>query len=201
MKYDTLFLENKYLNWFDPYNSAVNKTIHAEFNSVNGLSESMTSSKYNVLYNEFVINNELKLSNLDPCTYSLSQGYLITYLSNMYKFSFDVKVYRFLDGMHICIRDFGSIKFGFMIFDYNIDTDKGLNTIYFDDGNKKSNFTPTLKPDNIVIHGKNYSVFKIINTLAVHEGNDLDITAFYLEQNLGIVKFEQKNGTVWEIGN
>lgn len=198
---DTLELTNPYNSWFSEISSVDYANRITIFHSNNGLSVSMDILKYDVSYNESVIRNELHVTDFDPCVDHKCNGYLITNTSSMYNFSFDYKIYPYGDGIHICTRDFGSTKYGFMFYDYNLTTNEGNNIIYHIIGTYKSELIPTCENITLNVNGENLNVYKIVNTLAMNEGVNLDIVAIYIEKSKGIVRFDQKNGVFWEFEN
>lgn len=195
---DTLALQNPYCDWFTEISADYYEDQIVQFHSNNGLSESMDVLKYDALYSEYIIRNELHGEDIDPCVDHQLGSYLVTCSSSMYHFSFDYKLYPYSDGVHICVRDFGSSEFGFVIYDYNLTTNEGSRIVYFRNSNSLSELKPTCEILELNISGQDYNVCKITNTLAVDEGADVDIVAIYLNPDKGVIRFDQKNGVYWE---
>jgi hypothetical protein len=192
-----LDLAGPYNGWFDNLPSTDNYSINIL--SSDSLTDAFQFEKYVGYCDEYPFNDFMHYD--DPCIYYQFGNIQLSYFSSIYRFSARVMVLQMDDGPHLRIEDNSSSKYAYIFMDYNIITDTPNNIIYSIDGKQTSPYkisveiVPTVISNNFEFH----NVYKITDNLTLNEGNNFDITVFYIDTTDGLIKFEQKCGTIWDI--
>ncbi len=194
-----LNLESPYNNWYSNLSSNNVDGNYFSIISNSGLTDAFRYEKHSGYISDFHVRDFFQ--NDDPCTTWEFAYIYLTYYSNIYKFLIDLRVLQMNDGVHLQINDYGSPKYGYIFMDYNITNNTESNIIYSENGKETSTYKISVDIINEITSNNitYYNVYKITNNLSLNEGSSFDITIIYIDKDNGMIKFEQKNGTIWDI--
>jgi hypothetical protein len=115
----------------------------------------------------------------------------LQYESSLYANQFQVAIYQDVDTTRLTIQD------GHSIFELNMKDTSG-STYWMYTGKRDAagmEILPSLQVGSL-----SYSpVYKISSPIAVKKGEPNDITTYYYHAQYGIIRFDQKDSTKWEM--
>ncbi|RTQ53712.1 hypothetical protein EJV47_02965 [Hymenobacter gummosus] len=137
------------------------------------------------------------------CLSFRSQSRGLDYGASLYGYSLKFNVVQYPDGPRLFVKDFSRDNPGGTRFHYRFRTGE-VSEIEFRDpssGYVKSGLRPEVRElTALTVGGRTYApVWRLTNPYLAGQGRATAATVLYFSPEFGLVRFEQRDGTVWDL--
>lgn len=143
---------------------------------------------------------------LEPLSYNCTQyqaeNRSLTYSSTLYGFYFKFSVLQYRDGPLLIVDDYQRPTLGSSRLRYHFSTREAEPIEYREDTQP---LVTGPRPEvtqlpTLTVGSRTYArVWRVTNTYLVQSGPATAATVFYLSPEDGLVRFEQRDGTIWDL--
>lgn len=137
------------------------------------------------------------------CTQYQAEHRSLDYASTLYGYNFKISVLQYRDGPLLVVDDYSRLNSGSARLRYHFSTGEAEPIEYRDatQGLVPDELRPTVSElPTLTVGSRTYApVWRLTNPYLAQHGSATAATVFYLSPAHGLVRFEQRDGTVWDL--